>query len=158
MGGRAGGGANGGMGSGTRSAAAAKAAPAAPAQSQAKAESKIDAFLKQAEHNTGDVFSQKPEVKMLDKLHNAMYSGGTQSVNSDVSMDIGKIVPTQNKVWSSHLKQYTKPSKYQDTPIIATYKGKNYVIDGHHRIVGAKLQGQTKVKVTQYVIKDNFKV
>ena len=150
MGARTGGGANGGMGSGTRSAA--------PAKPQAQAGSAIDKFLSQAEHNTGDVFSQKPEVKMLDKLHNAMYSGGTQSVNSDVSMDIGKIVPTQNKVWSSHLKQYTKPSKYQDTPIIATYKGKNYVIDGHHRIVGAKLQGQTKVKVTQYVIKDNFKV
>lgn len=153
MGGRAGGGANGGMGSGTRSAAAAKAAPAAPAKPQAQAGSAIDKFLSQAEHNTGDVFSHKPEVKMQDKLHNAMYSGGTKSVNSDVSMDISSMVPTQNKVWSSHLKQYTKPSKFDDTPIIATYKGKNYVIDGHHRIVGAKLQGKTKIKVTQYVMK-----
>ena len=151
MGGRAGGGANGGMGSGTRSASAAKSAPAAP---QAKAESKIDSFLSKAEHNTGDVFSHKPEVKMQDKLHNAMYSGGTKLVNSDVSMDISSMVPTQNKVWSSHLKQYTKPSKFDDTPIVATYKGKNYVIDGHHRIVGAKLQGKTKIKVTQYVMKD----
>ena len=150
MGGRAGGGANGGMGSGTRSVAPAKAAPAQP---QVKAGNSVDAFLSKAEHNTGDVFSHKPEVKMQDKLHNAMYSGGTKSVNSDVSMDISSMVPTQNKVWSSHLKQYTKPSKFDDTPIIATYKGKNYVIDGHHRIVGAKLQGQTKIKVTQYVMK-----
>lgn len=150
MGGRAGGGANGGMGSGTRSAAPAKAAPAQP---QAKASNSVDAFLSKAEHNTGDVFSHKPEVKMQDKLHNAMYSGGTKSVNSDVSMDISSMVPTQSKVWSSHLKQYTKPSKFDDTPIIATYKGKNYVIDGHHRIVGAKLQGKTKIKVTQYVMK-----
>ena len=150
MGGRAGGGANGGMGSGTRSAAPAKAAPAQP---QVKAGNSVDAFLSKAEHNTGDVFSHKPEVKMQDKLHNAMYSGGTKSVNSDVSMDISSMVPTQNKVWSSHLKQYTKPSKFDDNPIVATYKGKNYVIDGHHRIVGAKLQGQTKIKVTQYVMK-----
>lgn len=150
MGGRAGGGASGGMGSGTRSAAPAKAAPAQP---QVKAGNSVDAFLSKAEHNTGDVFSHKPEVKMQDKLHNAMYSGGTKSVNSDVSMDISSMVPTQNKVWSSHLKQYTKPSKFDDNPIVATYKGKNYVIDGHHRIVGAKLQGQTKIKVTQYVMK-----
>ena len=154
MGGRAGGGAAGGMGKASRSAAQAPAAP----KPQAQAESRIDAFLKQAEHNTGDVFSHKPETKMQDKLHNSMYSGGTQSVNSDVSMDISTIVPTQSKVWSKHLAGYTKPSKFEETPIIATYKGKNYVIDGHHRIVGAKLQGKTKIKVTQYVMKDNIKI
>lgn len=150
MGGRAGGGANGGMGSGSRSASQAPAAP----KPQAQAESRIDAFLKQAEHNTGDVFSHKPETKMQDKLHDMMYSGGTKSVNEGVTLDASSLIPTQSKVWSKHLSQYTKPRKYDDNPIVATYKGKNYVIDGHHRIVGAKLQGQTKIKVTQYVMKD----
>ena len=149
MGGRAGGGSSGGMGKASRSAAQAPAAP----KPQAQAESRIDAFLKQAEHNTGDVFSHKPETKMQDKLHNMMYSGGTKSVNEGVTLDASRLIPTQSKVWSKHLSQYTKPRKYDDNPIVATYKGKNYVIDGHHRIVGAKLQGQTKIKVTQYVMK-----
>jgi len=151
MGARSGGGSagnsrgGGGFGSGAR-----QAAPKA----EAKPQNSVEKFLSQAEHNTGDVFSHKPETKMQDKLHNMMYSGGTKSVNEGVTLDASSLIPTQSKVWSKHLSQYTKPRKYDDNPIVATYKGKNYVIDGHHRIVGAKLQGQTKIKVTQYVMKD----
>jgi len=38
-------------------------------------------------------------------------------------------------------------SGYTTLPVVVRYKGLNYISDGHHRIVAAKLLGQHSVKV-----------
>lgn len=146
MGARSGRGASGGMGA--RAIATASGKKTATSQ-----EGKLNAFLARSEHGTGEIFSTQPKNKMQNKLHNMMYSGGVETVNANVSMNLNDLIPTQSKVWSSHVSKYIKSSGNDEAPIVATYKGKNYIIDGHHRLAADILTGKKTAKVKQFVMK-----
>lgn len=97
-----------------------------------------------------DVFGKKPQPRMQGKLHDMMYSGHTTSVDDGVSVSVSDLIPTQKKVWVSHVDMYHSPRTFDDAPIVASYKGKSYVIDGHHRIAAAIRRGEKSIKVIRY--------
>ncbi len=100
--------------------------------------------------DAADVFGNRPQPRMQGKLHNMMYSGHTTSVEDAVSVNTKDLIPTQGKVWLSYVDMYRRPRTFEDTPIVASYNGKTYVIDGHHRIAAAIGRGEKSIKVTRY--------
>ena len=100
--------------------------------------------------DASEVFGKKPQPRMQGKLHDMMYSGHTTSVDDEVSVSTYDLIPTQNKVWVSQVDRYRIPRKFDDEPIVAAYKGKSYVIDGHHRIAAAIRRGEKNIKVKRY--------
>lgn len=66
------------------------------------------------------------------------------------TMDIKDLHPTQPFV-STHDPEKLKKKVREKNPggiIVATHKGKHYVLDGHHRVMGAVMRGEKKVEVS----------
>lgn len=99
--------------------------------------------------SAGDVFLQKP-VAIQSRLHNLMYSGATVSVDDEAFVALKDLIPTQKYLNQSQVNDYMRPRRFDDMPIVATYKGKTYVIDGHHRVAASILRGDDKIKVVKY--------
>lgn len=70
---------------------------------------------------------------------------------------IKKIVATQPYVSEKrvdwHAKKFKKKGKYKQDPITVKYKGKFYILDGHHRVEGAIKSGATEIPI-EYIDDD----
>ena len=118
-----------------------------------KGEGDISNILSRKEVDSVDVFSSSPK-KIQTRLHNMMYSGKTESVDDNVTVNLRSLVPTQKRLDTYYLKRYMNAKQQDDNPIVARYKGNDYIIDGHHRIAAALLKGVSTMSVKRFNLKD----
>jgi ParB-like chromosome segregation protein Spo0J len=61
---------------------------------------------------------------------------------------LDKVVATQGKLDSAKVQSIAQRGADDGTdPLVAPFRGKYYVLDGHHRVAGAMERGDTKIKV-----------
>lgn len=71
------------------------------------------------------------------------------------SFNIKDLIPIQNSVRIDDLHRFQQKITQDDrqTPIhVATYKGKNYILDGHHSIFAARLRGDNTINAKHTIL------
>lgn len=75
---------------------------------------------------------------------------------TEKTFSIKDLRPTQPTVTTSDTEKLK--SKIEGSPegiTVATHKGQNYILDGHHRVMGAAMRGEKEVPVKHINLDDN---
>ena len=78
-----------------------------------------------------------------------------EKLKTSQTFKISDLHPTQPFVSTSRKDILTKKVKSNETPSIATHKGKHYVLNGHHAILGAALRGEKHI-TSSHIDLDNL--
>lgn len=112
------------------------------------------AKIKAATNSDGDADTAKLLGKDVEPAPTMEIPDSVKREKATVS--IASLIPTQDIVHAEHLEKILNGEdrkQSSNVPLIINYDGHDYIADGHHRVVAAKLTGEKDLEVNRVSIK-----
>jgi hypothetical protein len=91
-----------------------------------------------------------PEADKRQELADA-FKQAVPTGKEDV--DIQTLIPTQNTVFKAGLEKITLEGLYPNPVTVFRYKGNDYLMDGHHRVLASVIDGRGSVEANVFQLK-----